>query len=60
VFDVGTAPSQVWLARGKRSIPVGKDYEEGVWPPLAEVIRRGDGSEAWVWADGSIYERKAA
>jgi hypothetical protein len=53
------APSQVWLAYGKRHIPEGGTYEDGVWPALIQVVRRGDGSEDWQFAT-FIYNRKAA
>ncbi|MCA9163674.1 MAG: N-acetylmuramoyl-L-alanine amidase, partial [Planctomycetales bacterium] len=59
-FDLNQAPSQVWLARGKRSVPKGKDWSEGDWPELNVVIRRGDGNQVWTWSDGSTYERKVA
>lgn len=58
-FDLRTAPSQVWLARGKRSIPEGKSWAFGDWPRLDKIIRRGDGGQVWVWSDGSTYERQA-
>lgn len=57
-FDLDQAPSQVWLARAKRSMDAGGDWQTGVWPALREVIRRGDGSEVWRWEDGSTYHRK--
>jgi hypothetical protein len=57
-FDLEEAPSQVWLARAKRSMDAGGDWQTGVWPALREVIRRGDGSEVWRWEDGSTYHRK--
>jgi hypothetical protein len=57
-FDLRTAPSQVWLARAKRSIPDGKSWAFGDWPALRTVIRRGNGDQVWVWSDGFTYERK--
>lgn len=58
-FDLDEAPSQVWLARGKRSVPDGGSWADGNWPDLNVVIRRGDGGQVWVWSDGSTYERQA-
>jgi hypothetical protein len=60
-FDIGEAPSQVWLARAKRSIPAGESFEEGQWPTLVEVIRRGnsgDQGEIFRWSNGWAYWRR--
>jgi hypothetical protein len=57
-YDLGKAPSQVWLARCKRSIPAGRPFDDGVWPPLVDVIRRGkngDAGEIYRWANGWTY-----
>jgi N-acetylmuramoyl-L-alanine amidase len=48
-FDITQAPSQVWVARGKKT---------GQWPSLNVVVRRGNGNEFWVWSNGDTYERK--
>jgi len=60
-FDLSRAASQVWLARGKKSIPAGGTFEDGKWPFLVEVIRRGiegDQGEVYRWSDGSTYWSK--
>jgi hypothetical protein len=57
-FDLRTAPSQVWLSRGRASVPEGKSWAFGNWPELSKVIRRGNGDQLFVWSDGSTYERK--
>lgn len=49
-FDLDFAPSQVWLAYGKRT---------GRWPELRRIIRRGDGGLVYQWTDGFDWERKA-
>jgi hypothetical protein len=48
-FDLDFAPSQKWLAHGKRT---------GRWPELTKIIKRGDGGQLYQWSDGSEYERK--
>lgn len=62
-FNLAKAASQVWLARGKRSIPNGSTWEDekARWPRLIEVIRRGkEGDRGFVyrWSDGSTYWSK--
>jgi hypothetical protein len=49
-FDLNTAPSQVWLAYGKKS---------GLWPKAQEKIRRGNGNQLYRWEGGFSWERKA-
>jgi hypothetical protein len=55
------AGSQVWLARARRSIPEGKEFDEGVWPHIVEVIRRGyEGDQGLIyrWSNGWTYWNK--
>jgi hypothetical protein len=55
------AASQVYLARAKRTIPAGGTFEDGIWPHLVEVIRRGnEGDQGLVyrWSNGWTYWNK--
>jgi hypothetical protein len=56
-WDEGRAPCQVWYNTGVRSIPPGKPYTDGVFPPLVNVIRRGDQTRCqFQWSNGMLYE----
>lgn len=50
-FDLAAAPSQVWLANGKKT---------GLWPKLREIVRRGNGDVRYTWEGGFHWTRKAA
>ena len=49
-FDLNAAPSQVWLANGKKT---------GYWPRLQDIIRRGNGDLTYRWEGGFNWTRKA-
>lgn len=50
-FDLNYAPSQVWLAEGKRT---------GLWPKIEEIVLRGNGDLRYSWRGGFNWTRKAA
>jgi hypothetical protein len=59
-FNDAEAASQVWFNTAVRSIPDGKEWDDGVWPPLEEVIRRGKESDehrdyVYQWRNGAVY-----
>lgn len=49
-FDITKAPSQRWLAEGKKT---------GRWPKIKEIVLRGNGDLRYSWEGGFHWTRKA-
>jgi hypothetical protein len=57
-FDLKRSECRAWLAHGSAKIPEGGGYQEGDFPKLVDVIRRGDGkTRTFQFSDGSVYEQ---
>jgi hypothetical protein len=59
-FDPERSECQFWLDWCLDSSPYeNATYEERLWPPLVNVIRRGDDNKVRVfqWANGLVFEQ---
>lgn len=54
-FDPERSECRAWLDRGRARLKPGEDYTAAPWPPLADVIRRGDGGRVFHFSDGTAY-----
>jgi hypothetical protein len=60
VFDVARSECRFWLDHGSSTSMFDDDAYDGMqWPPLVNVIRRGDDNKVRVfqWGNGLVFEQ---
>ena len=59
VYDEARSECRAWLDHCVENIDTGGDYQDGVWPRLVNVIRRGSDNSVRVfqYSDGFVFEQ---